>query len=327
MHALHQRQGLLVKDAFDATEAIVKQCRVATYRSDKNPTLVNQKRLEVLSVRSVRVVLGSIEKVSEVCQLLKNHYTKIHMDNTAQAGDEESPEKERGGGGGGSGGGSGSGGGGSELSPSGPGRRLPRALSAPAWRSTAISDLVNAEGGSRQRRRRAGSARPQSAVSSSKRPKNKGGGGGAAPYRKFPSRTAERKDNKGGDRRPASAPTGAPTAKAGAGAGAGAEDGDGGIYCDDGGDFEDREEDDLFEESGAGAAVEERGRGRHRVKKMEKKKSKGPKHTCAYCTEKFSGDCKFLSLLLLLLYCIVFHSSHLIYLFCVQLKGYRLATA
>lgn len=60
----------------------MKQCAIAKYRCDKNPTSVNQKRLEVLSVRSVRVVLGSIEKVNEVCQLLKNNYTKLHKEHS-----------------------------------------------------------------------------------------------------------------------------------------------------------------------------------------------------------------------------------------------------
>lgn len=76
---MHQEQAQVIKEAFDVAEDMMKQCRIARFRYEKNRTSVNQKRLEVLSVRSVRVVLGSIEKVNGVCQLLKRNYTDLHI--------------------------------------------------------------------------------------------------------------------------------------------------------------------------------------------------------------------------------------------------------
>lgn len=134
----------------------MKQCTIAKYRYDHNPTSVNQKRLEILSVRSVRVVLASIEKVNEVCQLLKTNYAKMHLSGNTHR----------------------------NLSPK---RRSPtRAQSAPA-RKSRIRDLQPAthRNNSDKKIRK----RPRSAFSKSGRGDNVftsvRSSGGVAPYKQF----------------------------------------------------------------------------------------------------------------------------------------------
>ena len=154
----------MIKEAFDTAEDMMKQCAIAKYRCDRNPTSVNQKRLEVLSVRSVRVVLGSIEKVNEVCQLLKDNYTKLHKENSV-------------------------------LDTSHDGATVPkssfkgaRAQSAPSRRP--ISEIQNFE--SREIASKRGKRRPQSAFSRRKRVGGaftaKKGRGGTASYKKYSNR-------------------------------------------------------------------------------------------------------------------------------------------
>jgi hypothetical protein len=296
LNNLHQRQALLVREAFDTAEGVVKQCTIARYRCHKNPTSVNQKRLEVLSVRSVRVVLGSIEKVDEVCHLLRNNYSKNAHSNSSGVGGAEAS------------GGQGGGGGGGPRAQSAPGRRPPLSL----------GDAPRTEAGPRARPRRAGE-RPQSAFSRRARSQSRGASTPASrlssaqlPYRNFSTRIKQRKDMQR-----ASSVSARPPDKGGSPSTrrvrpeSGQEDGDrdrdrGKLtgYSDDGTagkeDAAAAAAADTLDPSDAEPAPEERGRGRHRIiRKVKKKKSKGPKHTCAQCSEQFFGECKFYYLLLL----------------------------
>lgn len=261
---------MLIKEAFDVAEDIMKQCTIAKYRYQKNRTSVNQKRLEVLSVRSVRVVLGSIERVNEVCHLLKSNYTKLHQDSSMmQQEDAEDQENKN---------------------PS-PNRR---AHSAPMKRPV-IADIQNASSrpidNSEKRRNR----RPQSAFTRRVNGKhaftaNSKASGGSAPYRRF---STHMKDSR----------SPSPSAKA-VNEGRNRNDiatsaqDDMGIYSDDDDlDNEIKENGTDDQNVSGGEVVEERGR--HRVRKVKKKSSKGIKHTCAQCSEQFRGDGKLYPFVLL----------------------------
>jgi hypothetical protein len=95
LNTIHVSQAQFVKEAFDAAEQVMKQCAIAKFRCDRHPTSVNMKRLEVLSVRSIRVVLSSIERVNDVCQTLKENYLKLcdtsssEIDKSMQVGHAE----------------------------------------------------------------------------------------------------------------------------------------------------------------------------------------------------------------------------------------------
>lgn len=160
LNNLHQKQAQLVKEAFDVAEDMMKQCTIAKFRCDKNPTSVNQKRLEVLSVRSVRVVLGSIEKVNEVCQILKDNYTKIHMDSMSEKESKIDNSHDK-----------------SQL------RRYNRAQSAPAKRPI----IANIQNSDRKRPRSAFTRR-----SKSKLPFTAVSGTGKSPYKHFSNRMKAR---------------------------------------------------------------------------------------------------------------------------------------
>lgn len=78
IHELEGRYSKCVKHAFFVAEEAIKESNFAKFCYERHPTSVNMRRLEVVSVRSVRVLLGSIQKVTDICSELQQNYAYLN---------------------------------------------------------------------------------------------------------------------------------------------------------------------------------------------------------------------------------------------------------
>ena len=63
-----------VKAAFFVAQEAMKEANFAKYCFDRFPNFTNQRRLETVSIRSVRILLASIQKITDICNELKDSY-------------------------------------------------------------------------------------------------------------------------------------------------------------------------------------------------------------------------------------------------------------